>query len=384
MAINGFRFFDSDLHVIEPADLWPRYIDPRFKDRAPVGIVEQPFSTGHLYPLDGVPFSPIDTGGFSQMASGHCVEQARARGRYDRYCEFDRRGWGPDVQLEAMDAEGIDRAVIFPTAGLTINGREYDDDAFAAALARAYNDWLADFCSEDSDRLFGAAMLHVQNIPAAIEEVRRARRELDFKGIYLRPNPVRGRNWHDPAYDPLWAACEEEGLMVGFHEGYPSRLPHAVAERFADGLADWWMTEHVTRHPIEMMYTAVCLISGGVLERFPGLTVGLLEANCGWVPYWLWRLDEHYEMREFALKDKLPELPSTYFKRQCFVSIEADEEAACPMLDRIADNVVFSTDFPHSDCAWPNASKAFLELPMRDDQKRRILWDNCQRMYGFA
>ena len=67
-----------------------------------------------------------------------------------------------------------------------------------------------------------------------------------------------------------------------------------------------------------------------------------------------------------------------------YVSIEADEEAACPILDRIAENVVFSTDFPHSDCAWPNASRAFLELPMPDEQKRRILWDNCERMYGFA
>lgn len=384
MAINGFRLFDSDLHVIEPADLWRRYIDPRFRDRAPVGVVEQPFSTGHLHPLDGVPFSPTDTGDFAPMASGHCVEQAHARGRYEQYCGFDRRGWGPDVQLEAMDAEGIDRAVIFPTAGLTVNGREYDDDAFAAALARAYNDWLADFCSRDGDRLFGAAMIHVQNVPAAVEEVRRARRELGFRGIYLRPNPMRGRNWHDPAYDPLWAACEEEALPVGFHEGYPSRLPHAVAERFNDGLADWWLTDHVARHPIEMMYTAICLISGGVLERFPGLTVGLLEANCSWVPYWLWPMDEHYEVREFALKARLPELPSTYFKRQCFVSIEADEEAACPILERIADNVVFSTDFPHSDCAWPNASRAFLELPMSEEQKRRILWDNCERMYGFA
>ena len=94
MAINGYRLFDSDLHVIEPADLWQRYIDPRFKDRAPVGVVEQPFSTGRLYPLEGVPFSPTDKGEFTQI----CVEQAHMRGRYAQYCEFERRGWGPDIQ----------------------------------------------------------------------------------------------------------------------------------------------------------------------------------------------------------------------------------------------------------------------------------------------
>lgn len=112
MAINGYQFFDSDLHVIEPADLWQRYIEPRYKDRAPVGVPEQPFSTGNLHPLEGVAFSPTDKGQFSAMAAGHCVEQAHIRGRYEQYCEFERRGWGPDIQLEAMDAEGIDRAVI--------------------------------------------------------------------------------------------------------------------------------------------------------------------------------------------------------------------------------------------------------------------------------
>ena len=383
MAIDGYRVFDSDLHVIEPADLWQRYIDPRYRERAPVGRPEEPFSTGNLHPLEGVPFSPTDKGSFSDMTAGHCLEQAHRRGRFEQYCEFEQRGWGPDTQLEAMDAEGIDKAVLFPTRGLSVNGREYDDPQLAAAIARAYNDWMADFCAADPERLHGAGMIHPQNVEAAVAEVRRARRELGFLGIYLRPNPVCGRNWHDSAYDPLWAACEAEGMLVGFHEGYPCWLPHAVAERFADGNADWWLTDHVTRHPIEMMYTAVCLINGGVLERFPGLRVGLLEANCSWVPYWLWRMDEHYEVREFAVKDRLPERPSTYFRRQCWVSIEADEEVACPLLERIDNNVVFSTDFPHSDSAYPNASKAFLELPMSDAQKRRILCDNCERMYGL-
>ena len=385
MAVNGIPVFDSDLHVIEPADLWQRYIDPKFRDLAPMGRPEKPFSTGNLLDHAGNPFVPGNQpSDYLSTTANHCADQARRRGRYDQYMEFESRNWDASTQLEAMDAEGVDAAVLFPTRGLAANGTEYTDDQFAAAVVRAYNDWLADFCAADPNRLFGAAMIHPQAISAAVDEIRRAARELGFKGIYLRPNPVRGRNWHDPAYDPLWAACQQEGLLVGFHEGYPCTLPHAVAERFDGRFEDFWLTEHVTRHPIEMMYAATCMINGGVLARFPDLRVAFLEANCSWAPYWMWRMDEHYEIREHLVKDKLPERPSVYFLRQCFVSIEADEECACPVIDRITNNVVFSTDYPHSDSAYPRATRSFLELPMDDAQRRRILWDNCCRMYGFT
>ena len=383
MAINGYSIFDSDLHVIEPADLWQRYIDPKYRDRALVGRPDEPFSTGNLFPFEGVPFSPTDEGTFSDMAAGHCLEQAHLRGRFEQYCEFERRGWGPDTQLEAMDAEGIDKAVLFPTRGLSANGREYDDDGLAAAISRAYNDWMADFCAADPERLLGAAMIHPQNVPGAVEEVRRAKRDLGFPGIYLRPNPVRERNWHDPAYDPLWAACEEDGLLVGFHEGFPCRLPHAVAERFSDGIADWWLTDHVTRHPIEMMYTAVCLINGGVLERFPGLrgrpAGGELQLGA------LLVVAHGRALRDPRVRSQgqATGAPQHLFHAPVLRLDRGGRGDRLPGVGSHRENVVFSTDFPHSDSAYPNALKAFLELPTSDENKRRILWDNCQRMYGF-
>lgn len=385
MAINGYAVFDSDLHVIEPDDLWTRYIDPKYRDRAPIGLKDEPFSTGNLIKYDGAQYSPRkEAVQYFEGAVDHCTEQAHLRGRYQQYIDFDRRDWGPDTQIEAMDTEGVDAAVLFPTRGLAATGSEYEEDGLAAAVARAYNDWMAEFCSYAPDRLYGAAMIHPQSVELAAQEVRRTAREYGFKGSYIRPNPVKGRNWHDPVYDPLWAAFEEEQMLVGFHEGYPCTLPFAVAERFDGRHEDWWLTEHVTRHPVEMMYASTCMINGGVLERFPNLRVGFLEANCSWVPYWLWRMDEHYEIREKFLKHILPKKPSSYFLNQCFVSIEADEHTACPVLDSIAENVVFSTDFPHSDSAYPKAMETFMELALTEEQRRKILWDNCVRMYGFT
>ena len=281
-----------------------------------------------------------------------------------------------------MDIEGIDMAMLFPSLALTAMGKEYDSDGLAANVAHAYNDWMAEFCAYSSERLLGAGILMPQAIDEAIDEVRRVRRELGFKAVVIRPNPVCGRNWHDPAYEPLWAACEEEELLVGFHEGIPCLLPHGVAQRFDGRYEDDWMTDHVARHPHEMQYTILCLVMGGVLERFPGLRVAFLEANCSWVPHWLWRMDEHYEVRGATIKEKLPVPPSEYFLRQCFVSVDPDEETAGPIMDRIAGNVVFSTDYMHPDCIYPNAAKTFTEGNwLTDEQKRAILWDNCARMY---
>jgi predicted TIM-barrel fold metal-dependent hydrolase len=379
MTSAGYQVFDSDLHVMEPVDLWRRHIAPRYRDQAPVGTNDY-FLDGNLA-HDGRVISPS---GVSYEHEDHHLDTGTRHGRLALMRGYDARGWGADVMIEAMGCEGIDRAVLFPTRGLMACAKEYADDGLATAIARAYNDWLADFCGTDSVRLLGAAMLAPQDVAGAVAEARRARRDFGFPAVFIRPNPVRGRNWNDPAYDPLWAACEEEGLLVGFHEGFGALLPTAVAERFDGRHEDVWMTAHAAAHPVEMVYATLAMICGGVLERFPALRVAFLEANCSWVPYWLWRLDEHYEKASAATRRALPRRPSEYFKRQCFVSIEADEITAAPVIETIADNVVFSTDFPHGDSAYPRAVSTFFDLPMDAAIKRKVLWDNTARMYGIA
>ena len=115
MAFNGYPVFDSGLHVIEPADLWTRYIDPKYRDRAPIGVKDEPFSTGNLVKYDGGQYSPRrEAVQYFEGAVDHWLEQAHLRGRYEQYLEFDKRDWGPDTQVEAMDTEGWTRPCCFP------------------------------------------------------------------------------------------------------------------------------------------------------------------------------------------------------------------------------------------------------------------------------
>ena len=361
MALNGFKVFDADLHINEPPDLWERYIEPKYRDQAPVGAPTIGDFREQLLLIDGKSVTPSgkidDVWGFSTDCAHHF-------GRYQLYMDYERRGWGPDTQIDAMNEEGVDVAVLYPSAGLCAPARHYDDDGLAIAIARAYNNWLGEFCAHDRSRLLGAAMVMPQDIDGSVAEILRTKHEYGFNAIYIRPNPVRGRNWQNPEYDRLWKTCEEEGILVGFHGGVSSTLPQPIGERFDATVEDSWLTSHVACHPAEMMYATLCMIMGGVLERFPGLRVAFLEANCGWVPYYLWRMDEHYGLRRKvsprSVMDRLPLYPSEYFKRQCYPSIEAEETVSCPVIEDLTERIVFSTDYPHPECAFPNSVREFL------------------------
>jgi predicted TIM-barrel fold metal-dependent hydrolase len=136
--------------------------------------------------------------------------------------------------------------------------------------------------------------------------------QLGMKAIFLRPNIYNDRPWHDRYYDPLWAACQELNVPVGFHETTGSRMKAAGADRFQNlGIA------HIATHSMEQMLACMDVIMGAVMERFPRLRFAFLEGQCGWLPFWLGRMDEHYEWREpYGEMTHLSMPPSDYFRRQ--------------------------------------------------------------------
>ena len=374
MAKNGFKVMDSDMHLLEPADLWERYIDAEFRDRAPNGLDATPLDL--RLEVEGTR-NPHLIGG----AQGWLV--AKHREMTADYIEEAERGFDALAQLGAMDKEGIDVTVLYPSRGLYANSYEDMDPEFAVAIAQAYNNWLADFCNAgDPSRMFGAAMLAIQDVEASVKEARRAVTELGFKSVFLRPNPPRrGIYYHHRIFDPLWDEVQSLGVPVGFHEGVASYMPTVGTDRFG---YDEFSLQHVCSHSMEQMMALAAMTMGGVLERFPKLKVAFLEGNGSWLPFWLWRLDEHWE---YAGRHENPDLkmrPSEVFYRQCYASVEAEETPAKQAIDACGnDHFIFSTDFPHVDAKYPRSTEIFLEMPISEESKRKILWDNCARLYGF-
>jgi len=376
MAKNGFRILDSDMHIMEPPDLWQRYTDAPFRDRAPIGLVDTVRDLRMVSP-DGKPWGrpPADVEGGAARGPGH-----KFSADYVRYQSHHDRGWTSDVQIEAMDAEGIDVAVLYPTRGLHTLARTDLDAPFAAALARAYNNWLYDFCQRDPDRLIGVGMISPFNVDDAVSETHRVVQELGFRGVFVRANVVSGRSWNDTYYDPLWSTLEELDVPIGFHESATSAASQ-VGEQFEPD----FMLRHTFSHPVEQMLALGAVCAGGVLERHPRMRAAFLEGNCSWLPWLLWRLDGHLEMVRDVWSPDMKMLPSEYFKRQGYVSVDCDERTVKYAIDYIGnDNIVFSTDFPHIDAKFPDSSEVFLQLPITEEDKRKILWDNCATFYGTS
>jgi predicted TIM-barrel fold metal-dependent hydrolase len=279
-----------------------------------------------------------------------------------------------------MDIEGIDVAVLFPTACLHIMTMPDMDPHLAAAICRAYNNWLYDFCQENPKRLYGAALLPPHDVSLAVREARRAKQELGFVTAFLRATPLPGQAWFSIYWEALWAELEDLSMPVGFHECTNSgHYPHL--ERF--GINNR-LLRHVCTHVTGQMITMVDIILGGILERFPTLKVGFLECNCGWAPSWLQRMDRHWAQLGKMDAPLLTMKPSEYFKRQCVIGCEGDEADVGYVVQQMGDdNIVFSTDYPHSDSDFPKATQEFFHQEMPADSRRKILWDNCANFYGI-
>jgi predicted TIM-barrel fold metal-dependent hydrolase len=385
MSIRDSIIADSDMHVLEPPDLWQRYIAPEFRHAAPVGMTE----------LRRDLRVKVKSHVMLRLGPVRAVREAKGAGigwrpdQEEAYASAEARGWDAQSQLDAMDRESVDLAVLFPSRGLFVLGLDSVDQMgpdglepeFAAAIARAYNDWLHDFVSAAPDRLYGCAMVAPHDVASAVDETRRTVTQYGFRGIYLPPGIVGRKPWHDRHWDPLWGECERLGVPVCFHGGGRTWLkPDFSLEIFADRLMMW----HTFNQPLGVMTVAVSLCAGGVLERFPNLRVALLEGNCSWAPWLMHRLDEHYEWVGWYEAKDLSHKPSAYFKRQCFVSVDADEDTCKYMADWFGDdNMVFSTDFPHGDSMFPHAIEGFEKLPLSDASKRKVVGANWKRLYGI-
>ncbi len=380
MAKNGFQIIDSDLHVMEPPDIWERYLDPRFLHRVPRR--EAFHKGGGDWFLDDKVFPPYSA---TDTYKGRYTGLQEKQLQIPAHVEAASRGFDAPSTLNAMDIEGVDVAVLYRTrAGMLAIGVDGLGPEFGFALARAYNNWLADYCKTDPSRLKGVACIPLCDIEMAVEETRRAINELGFAGITVHPEPVDGRVPYDREVDPLWAEVERLGSSIGFHGTSLAPSREDVTHKYFNHPAGGTFT-HAFSFPTQLMASMGGMILSGVLERFPRLRVAFLEGNCGWVPWWLYRMDDQW--KKYGAYDEgeiLSMKPSDYFVRSCWISMDPDEEVAKDLIQRVgADNIILSTDYPHPDSAFPHAIDEFLELDLTDEARRKILWDNCARFYGI-
>ncbi|MFQ5903188.1 MAG: amidohydrolase family protein [Candidatus Binatia bacterium] len=355
MSIAGMTIIDLDSHLVGDLQNWEHWIEEEWK----------PFLPRKL------PTKPDER---RRTLVGNRIMVGSELGRHGS----EKPNWHrpedltPEGRVKNLDKDGIDTAVLSPNSPALDVLWFADDPEMAAAYCRAQNNYMADYASQYPERLKWAGVIPMQDRDEAIKELYRTC-EMGMKGLNLKAVPVKNREWWDSYYDPVYRELQRLHMPIIVHDTKTGSLGQ---DRFAEN----FFFSHMVGRVLEGMVCCMVFICGGVLERFPELKIVVLEAGASHMPWWLARMDEHYE--------KLPRLvpwlkmkPSDYFKRQVFVGCEPFEDALFEWAIELLgdDNLVLATDSPHWDSSKPGeVTKPIVESKrLSEKSKRKVLGENA-------
>jgi predicted TIM-barrel fold metal-dependent hydrolase len=389
-------FIDGDGHLLEPPTALIDYAPDEYKDT--VWQVHKDADGVEWLTLEDM---KMEAAVMAFAAAGGEAEDERVSKHSGErgYLDLPDYCWEAKGRLRALDGDQISQSVLYPTMLLTF--QHLRTLPFAEMQCRAYNDWLSDLCADGEGRLHGVAILPHLDPERAAAEIRRVADLPHIVGVQVRPNPAMDfKHLNHDVYEPIWTAAEEVGLPIGMHPLCSADLPGAIRGMKLNKLgsdipvqdqddfgSDNIFFTQMIGNPVDMMTAVTFFTAGGILQRHPGLKVAFLEANGGWIVPWLERLDHHAEMYSWDVP-WLEMKPSEYFRRQCYISFDADEStleftARSPYVG--ADRIIWASDFPHPDAKYPGTTKMLAEnlVGLTAEEQRAIAGGNAAALYGL-
>jgi predicted TIM-barrel fold metal-dependent hydrolase len=354
---GGNSIVDADSHVFEPLAIWDRYLEPACRVAARSAFSYRPANDGRIAVIvNGRPAPPMNRGALNRQAIWRPGMTLEEIGELDPHQPqpINPGAQDPQARLADMDAMGIDRAIVFPTLFA-----EYfpliEDPYIAAALARAYNDWLRDFCQAAPLRLYPVGVLPLQDVSFAVEELRRAA-SAGFKACFVRPCFFQGRFLNHPYYDSLWSEAENLGVTICIHPSPGSSNPHgtshgAFIERVASNLR---IGHNIAESIAPLMDNATALTAFafcGHMETFPKLKLVFAHNGASWV---LLALEKAETYLTFFMVDKVCLEPEKIFLRRNYLVTFNPWERSIARLHDVVENVgAFGSRYPNHDTAAP-------------------------------
>ncbi|NUS58644.1 MAG: amidohydrolase [Streptomycetaceae bacterium] len=385
---------DVDAHGVEPPDVWSSRLPAKYRETGPRvvhlpagtpkldggGYIEEPGTEGpdvawwfyedHKYSVKRL-----------IAAAGYPADEITMAGvTYDQM----RPGcWQPAARLADMDANGVEAQLCYPNyprfcGQIFLRGK---DRELALLGVRAYNDWMVEeWCGGSGGRLIPLCLVPLWDAELAAAEVRRnAARGVRAVAFSELPTYLGLPSIHSGYWDPYFAACAETGTVVCMHIGSGTKTPQASPDA-PDAVAATIIFGNSVASMADMLFS-------GVPHRFPDLKLLYAEAQIGWIPYLLERIDDVWETHRGWSNGQAacPEPPSTYYYRQMYSCFFKDS-VGTELLHRVGvDNVMFETDYPHQDGTWPHSVKAAEDQFGRLDADvvRKIARGNAIRVFGL-
>ncbi len=397
MAWNGWKVIDMDSHIVErPHEMYGEQIDPAYREKfdrlrraleenVKRGQTPSVASSRHAVIAPVVSDNSLGEPDSFGMVPREFILNPTGTGRVN----FGRpqRGelpkidpvvnWDVGARLEGMDASGVDIDVLFPTHVSSYCALH--DVGFESALYRAYHRWVRDFCSQAPERLKWTVVANMRDSRTGAEEIRHwGKEDPNCVGVYLPPCGPNSMLLDDLWLDPIYQAALDSDLPILVHGG-TARPPYQPG---TFDLRGTWFLQHSLCNPWAGMAALGALVGGGVFDRFPGLRVGVVETAAGWLPAALERFDAHYYLSPGHVP-LLKRVPSEVVKHGgCyFHGVDTWERTLPFVVDWVGEDVLlFATDWPHGDTAFPEAVQQIDELPLSESAKRKILGENAMRL----
>jgi predicted TIM-barrel fold metal-dependent hydrolase len=289
--------------------------------------------------------------------------------------------WEPHARLAAMDRDGVYAEVLY--SELSAFRQFHLAGDHWKPVARAFNDALSDFAAVDPDRLVVSYQLPIIDIPHAVEEIERLA-ALGARSVQLPNYPAElgFPDYHEPAYDPLWAAMSETEITISQHLG------------FKDTQFDIYRRDPTPYKSIFAPFTGLMIVENvsfwlmtGVLERFPKLRIVFVEPSLTQMLNWVRMLDGSWQRGRERIFPGVTKSPMEMFHQQMFMTIiGGDRHSLDQRHDVGVENIMWSTDFPHPASTWPNSREVVNQLfeGVPADERKLIVCDNAARVYGLA
>ena len=420
MTTKHFAVFDGDSHVVEPPALWEKYLEPGYRTLGKHALWRQEGRTGAYLKVNGEIFRDTGNPNLPRHALWRPGMSWDAIGELDPHTRhpMTEGASDPQARLTDMDAMGVDQALLYPTWFAEGFFLVRDPDV-AYALSRAYNDWIADFCKTARERLFAAAILPLQNLDFALEELERVVRSASFRAVFLRPMFVEGRYLNHTYYEPLWAELERTGITAAVHatpglwnpewtshgpffEKVKDRLaqpavPGGGGGPFAGGAAASNTTFVRTTplgHPVapilapwldNHMFVASTLIGFAVMGRYPAIKVVVAHGKASWMQEVLEKMEASTRVIPLLHHYPVSTEPEEMWEHgNVMLGFDAEERLIQKLPQDFAAKVVWGSRYPQHDAttAW-DALALLRGANAPEPLIARIMAQNAARQFGI-